>query len=453
MVDKIKDTIKKYRMINHGDKVLLAVSGGPDSVCMAHVLCKIAPEYGLNLHFVYFDHGIREGTHKEMEFVKNMAKEQGYGFTSGKADVPGYAKLESISIEEAARRLRYKFLEEVADSEGCDKIALGHTASDQVETLIFRLARGTGLRGLTLIPPKRDRYIRPLIEITREQVLEYLRRENIPYMLDHSNYSLEYTRNFIRHRIVPLLRDINPRIETSVLRLREIVEREVAERMRTVRELWVQLIEEGKHGLFLKLEPFSELHDAIKCWVIEEAIIKVKGGLGKIEKLHIEQVLEFINSGKTGNRIELPGLYVINYYNKVLIAPRLPEEVIPSPVELPVGGEATWGDYKFVTRIFSKKVELMFSPYIAYFDMSEIDPPLTIRARQPGDRMRIFGKGYLKKLQDIFVDLKVPRYVRDLVPLVCDKNYILWVVGYKRSAHATITPTTQRVLEIKVTQK
>lgn len=453
MVDKIKDTIKKYRMIDHGDKVLLAVSGGPDSVCMAHVLCKIAPEYGLNLHFVYFDHGIREATRKEMEFVKNMAKEQGYGFTFGKADVPGYAKLEGISIEEAARKLRYKFLEEVADSEGCDKIALGHTASDQVETLIFRLARGTGLRGLTLIPPKRDRYIRPLIEITREQVLEYLRRENIPYILDHSNYSLEYTRNFIRHRIIPLLREINPRIETSVLRLREIVEREVAERMRTVRELWTQLIEEGKHGLFLKLEPLSELHDAIKCWVIEETIIKVKGGLGKIEKLHIEQVLEFINSGKAGNRMELPGLHIINYYNKVLVAPRLPEEVIPSPVELPVEGEAIWGNYKFVTRIFSKKGGLMFSPYIAYFDMSKIDPPLTIRARQPGDRMRIFGKGYSKKLQDIFVDLKVPRYVRDLVPLVCDKNYILWVVGYKRSAHAIITPTTQRVLEIKVTQK
>lgn len=453
MIDKIKDTIEKYRMVNHGDKVLLAVSGGPDSVCMAHVLCKIAPEYGLDLHFVYFDHGIREATHKEMEFVKNMAREQGYGFTSGKADVPGYAKLEGISIEEAARKLRYKFLEEVAGSEGCDKIALGHTASDQVETLIFRLARGTGLRGLTLIPPKRDRYIRPLIEVTREQVLEYLRQENIPYMLDHSNYSLEYTRNFIRHRIVPLLREINPRIETSVLRLREIAEREVAERMRRVRELWTQLIEEGKHGLFVKLEPFSELHDAIKCWIIEEAIIKVKGGLGKIGKLHIEQVLRFINSGKTGNRIELPGLYIINYYNKVLITPRLPEEVIPSPVELPVEGEATWGNYKFVTRIFSRKGELMFSPYIAYFDMSEIDPPLMIRARQPGDRMRIFGKGYWKKLQDIFVDLKVPRYVRDLVPLVCDKNHILWVVGYKRSAHAAITSTTQEVLEIKVTQK
>ncbi len=453
MVDKIKGTIEKYRMINRGDKVLLAVSGGPDSVCMAHIMCKIAPEYGLNLHFVYFDHGTREVTHKEMEFVKNMAKERGCPFTSGKADVLGYAKLEGISIEEAARRLRYRFLEEVADNEGCDKIALGHTASDQVETLVFRLARGTGLRGLTLIPPKRDRYIRPLIETTREQVLEYLRQENIPYMLDHSNYSLEYTRNFIRHRIVPLLREINPRIETSVLRLREIVEREVAERIRVVKELWTQLIEEDKHGLFLKVEPFSELHDAIKCWVIEEAIIKVKGGLGKIEKIHIEQTLKFINSGRTGNRIELPSLYIINYYNKVLIAPKLPEETIPSPVELPVEGEATWGNYKFVTRVVSKGEELMFSPYIAYFDMSKIDPPLTIRARQPGDRMRIFGKGYLKKLQDIFVDLKVPRYVRDLVPLVCDKNHILWVVGYKRSVHATITPTTQEVLKIKVTQK
>jgi len=228
---------------------------------------------------------------------------------------------------------------------------------------------------------------------------------------------------------------------------------EVAERIRTVKELWTQLIEEDKHGLFLKVEPFSELHDAIKCWVIEEAIIKVKGGLSKIEKLHIEQALEFINSGKTGNRIELPSLYIINYYNKVLIAPKLPEDTIPSPVELPVEGEATWGNYKFVTRVVSKGEELMFSPYIAYFDMSKIDPPLTIRARQPGDRMRIFGKGYLKKLQDIFVDLKVPRYVRDLVPLVCDKNHILWVVGYKRSVHATITPTTQEVLEIKVTQK
>ena len=453
MVDKIKGTIEKYRMINRGDKVLLAVSGGPDSVCMAHIMCKIAPEYGLNLHFVYFDHGTREVTHKEMEFVKNMAKERGCPFTSGKADVLGYAKLEGISIEEAARRLRYRFLEEVADNEGCDKIALGHTASDQVETLVFRLARGTGLRGLTLIPPKRDRYIRPLIETTREQVLEYLRQENIPYMLDHSNYSLQYTRNFIRHRIVPLLREINPRIETSVLRLREIVEREVAERIRVVKELWTQLIEEDKHGLFLKVEPFSELHDAIKCWVIEEAIIKVKGGLGKIEKIHIEQTLKFINSGRTGNRIELPSLYIINYYNKVLIAPKLPEETIPSPVELPVEGEATWGNYKFVTRVVSKGEELMFSPYIAYFDMSKIDPPLTIRARQPGDRMRIFGKGYLKKLQDIFVDLKVPRYVRDLVPLVCDKNHILWVVGYKRSVHATITPTTQEVLKIKVTQK
>ena len=220
LVKKVRETINCYNMLKTGDKVLVGVSGGPDSVCLLYVLKELRDEYSLSLHIAHLHHGIR-GTEadEDVMFVQAIGDSIGIPVHIEYADIPSHAKIEHVSKQEAARDVRYKFFNTVTDKICADRVALGHTADDQVETFLMRILKGSGPHGLAGIPPVRDRIIRPLIGVFREEINEYLSEYDIRYRIDSSNLSAVYLRNKIRLELIPYLaKDYNPNIMHTLIR-------------------------------------------------------------------------------------------------------------------------------------------------------------------------------------------------------------------------------------------
>jgi len=450
MLQKVTNTIAKYDLIQKGDKILVAVSGGPDSVFLLHALYELREIYSIDLHVAHLNHSLRDEADEDAKFVEEMAASLGLPCTVRKENVRSFASSEGLSIEDGARRVRYKFLEVERKKFKNDKIATGHTANDEVETLILRTARGTGLKGLRLIPPKISNIIRPLIEIKREDIINFLNERGVPYRIDPSNYDIRYKRNLVRSKIVPILKEINPNFIDSVLKMRESLERDeefINEQTEKVLNELIKRKQDGK--ITLDLLKFSNYNN-FKRRIIRKAIELVKGDLTKITSEHIEYTLMLAEKGKTGSIIDLPDINVEKGYKElsfVLKSPKI-KKVTNGEKELAIPGSTDAFDMRFESYILKDKNELKYRDDITYFDLDDIVPPIIVRNRRVGDTLSPFGGG-TKKLKDFFIDNKIPREQRDNIPIVADKNDILWVVGYRRANKAKIKKTTKNILCIK----
>lgn len=450
MLQKVINTIAKYDLIQKGDKILVAVSGGPDSVFLLHALYELKETYSIDLHVAHLNHSLRAEADEDATFVKEMAASIGLPCNVKKENVRSFAQTEVLSIEDAARRVRYKFLEEQRKKFKNDKIATGHTANDEVETLILRIARGSGLKGLLLIPPKIGNIIRPLIEIKREDIIEFLDKRGIPYRIDASNYDIKYKRNLVRSKIVPILKEINPNFIESIIKLRESLERDeefINEQTKEVLKKLIKSKEDEK--ITLDLLKFST-YNSLKRRIIRKAIELTKGDLTKITSEHIEYALMLAEKGKTGSTIDLPDINVQKGYKEISFALKSSriENIENGEKELTIPGITEAFNMRFESYILQDKNELEYRDDVAYFDLDDIAPPIIIRNRRAGDILSPFG-GDTKKLKDFFIDGKIPREQRDNIPIVVDKNDILWVVGYRRSNKAKIKKTTKNILCIK----
>lgn len=482
MIEQVLHTIEKYKLLESGDKVLVAVSGGPDSVCLLWILNEISSRYSLKLRIAHLNHGLRKEATKDAAFVKNMAQELGIPCTTRKKDVKRYAKTHKLSLEEGAREVRYKFLEAVAAKFGMAKIATGHTASDEVETLVLRLARGTGLKGLSLIPPKRDKIIRPLIEIERREILEFLKSQNIAYRIDISNFDLSFPRNFVRHKIVPLLNKLAPDFSRKVLRMREALSYDDATLEQMTDNVFQNSVKLKGTSNNINLQEFSQYAPSIKRRLVRKIVASLSQRLPSFEQ--IEAALDYIDKGSTGSAIEISGVLVEKGYTDLKF--RLPTVKTKSvPLEktvFPVPGKVEVGGIKIKSRIIRKsgfdppaksclaadrelvrragkslpeadppRVE---NPYKGkdtrvYFDLAKLKLPLFIRSRKDGDKF--YGPGYTKKLKAVFIDDKIPRSERLHIPLLLDQDGILWIIGHRRSGRAFVEKDANKILEIITT--
>lgn len=450
ILQKVINTIEKYDLIQKGDKILVAVSGGPDSTFLLHVLYELKETYSIDLHVAHLNHGLREEADEDAKFVKEMAASLGLPCTVKREDVRAFANSEGLSIEDGARRIRYKFLENQRKKFKNDKIATGHTANDEVETLILRIARGTGLRGLLLIPPKIGNIIRPLIEIKREDIIKFLNERSISYRIDPSNYDIRYKRNLVRSKIVPILKEINLNFVDSIIKMRESLERDekfINEQTEKVLNKLIKHKEDRK--ITLDLLKFSHYNN-LKRRIIRKSIELVKGDLTKITSKHIEYALMLAEKGKTGSIIDLPDINVEKGYKELSFVLKSPtiENVRNGEKQLIIPGSIDAFDMRFETYILKNKNELEYRDDIVYFDLDNIAPPIIVRSRRAGDTFSPFGGG-TKKLKDFFIDSKIPRQQRDKIPIVADKKDILWVVGYRRTNKAKIKETTKNILCIR----
>ncbi|ACM22261.1 tRNA(Ile)-lysidine synthetase [Thermotoga neapolitana DSM 4359] len=387
--------MKENRLIGEGDIVLVAVSGGIDSMTLLYILKKLSPLLKIEVLGAHLDHRIRESSERDRKFVEDICRQWNVPVETAVVDVPALWKGSGKTLEEVAREVRYSFLEKVAKKLGATKIALAHHKNDLLETVLHRLVRGTGPLGIACIPVKREKYIRPFLVFKRSEIEDYAQKQKIPFVVDETNYDIKYTRNFIRHRVVPLLKKLNPNVEDAVYRLVSI-----SFMLREFVEETVQNFVKEKVHFYKDFAVFEEPKNQFLFLEVTRWVLKTLYG----RTPDYEKLIESLKS----RRVEL--------WKDVFV-------------------ERSFGYGAVGKTLFKKKYRLEVKDGI--FDIEGfkikvnlhgIERAFWLRNRRKGDRIIINGSE--EKLKDIFIEKKVPVFYRDRVPLLVDEQgRVLWVPG------------------------
>jgi tRNA(Ile)-lysidine synthase len=449
-------TIRAHNMAARGDLVLVAVSGGPDSTALLHALAQLQTVLGVKLRAAHVHHGIR-GKEADLDAAaaEALARRLGIPFSLRRVDAPAHARASGLSLETAAREVRYAALAAIARRCQATKIATGHTMDDQAETVLLNLLRGAGPRGLAGIPPVRDRIVRPLLDLRRADVTRYCQANGLVYRVDRSNLDLSHTRNRLRHEIIPALERVQPAIAPQLARLAAIMRAEDTFMSEQAEGAFRAVARPSEQQITLRLDAFAALAPALQPRVVRLAVAKVKGDERDLDLERIGAVVRLALSGRTGAVVELPGgLQAQRSYHELIIAQATcATEPTRGQWELPVPGEVCILELgvRLVARL-SRSRKLLAKPTAALLDADTIQSPLLLRGRRPGDRFRPSGMSASVKLQDFFVNMKVPRADRDQVPLVLSGNQIVWVVGHRVSDDFKVTAGTRRTVRLEATE-
>ena len=439
--EKFIQSIKKHKMIETGDAIVVAVSGGPDSMAMMHLLLSIKASFQLRLYGVHLDHVTRDGQSTlDADFVKAFFNDCGIEGYFYQKDIQRYADQLNVSFEEAGRLERYRLFNEVMEKTNANKIALGQNLNDQGETLLFRLFRGTGLDGLTGIDYKREGYIiRPILDLTREEIERYCTRQGIETRSDHTNQERIYSRNKIRLDMIPYIKEhFNNKIEKTLWRTAKLLTEDQMLIDEIVHQYMDTQVSFEEEKYIINIKSFNQEMKALKSRVIREILYRLKGDLEGVSYKNIESILKLIEKGSTGKVKEFYGIKCIINYNQVAFYKKDKVKSVQKKKELVL--EVTDN---------TKKIEFTANSLEIYVDYDKIQGEIFIRHRKPGDRFKPLGMKGHKKIKDYFIDEKIPLDQRDAIPLVCDAENIIWVVGYRMSETYKITSKTQKVLHIK----
>jgi tRNA(Ile)-lysidine synthase len=456
LLTKVKETIKKRSMLNPGDRVLVAVSGGPDSVCLLSALHALSRELDLSLHIAHLDHLFRgKESADEALFVSQLAKKFGIPSTIEKFDVPAYCLERGLSPQAGAREVRYDFFQRVAKTAGASHIATGHTANDQAETFLMRLIRGAGASGLSAIPPARDNIIRPLIETTRDEVLQFLKEMGLAFVTDPSNAKPVYTRNRIRLEVLPVLQRFNPRIVATLAAEAGHFRDEDEAIEGYCATLADNILVQKENTVFVKRSEFNTLPPAFRRRLLKKACDLAGAESSGLSRTQIDEVIAFMAVAQTGRTMGLPpGLKIVREYDRFVLSAQSGTEPFSHAIMIP--GVTVIPDLRMeietlVAGRFPEEQEDINYVWQALFDYDKMGPFLILRNRRPGDWFCPSGMGgKSKKIQDYFVDEKVPRRKRDLVPLLCSGEDILWVVGLRTDERYLPGPAAKRALIVRV---
>ncbi len=514
MINKVKQYIKKYKMLEKGDQIIVGVSGGADSVCLFHVLLELRREYGLTLYVIHVNHGIRgEEALRDEEHVRELCKKENISFTSVHKDIPALAKEGRMSLEEAGRKVRYEVFNQYLIAYKCNKIAIAHNKNDNAETILFHMFRGSALAGLTGISPIRDKLIRPLLCLERQEIEEYLQEKGIPFLNDSTNFTPEYSRNKIRLGILKEAQEINKgavshiaKAGESLKEIQEFIEKSTQKAMEGI------LIKEENNSLLLKAEELKAEDAVIQKEVVRKALYLLSESLKDIEAVHVTAVLELLDK-QAGRRVNLPyGITAVREYRHIelLIEKKDRKEeasaadsdiaerelMIPGVTPLPRKGSAGEGTNipgavtsaavaekglsgagkspadeantlpgtgknlsfmgnSLIATVLNYKKNMIIPESICtkWFDYDKIKDTVLIRFRKQGDYLCIDKQGGTKKLKAYFIDEKVPRQERDVLPLLADGSHIMWVIGGRISEAYKVDENTRRILQIKLTEE
>jgi len=482
LTERVLRFIQEQHLLSGQPKLLVAVSGGPDSVCLLHILCKLQDELGLRLHVAHLNHQLRGAeSEADAQYVAELARQLDLPATIERRDVKTYQAERRLSLEEAAREVRYTFLAQVAESIGTDRVAVGHTADDHIETILMHLIRGSGTRGLRgLLPSSRWQspdgssltIIRPLLPISREETAHYCQQHQLEPRLDTSNLSLSPLRNRIRQQLLPLLRSYNPRVAEALLRTARIAADDLAFLEREAARRWDETAQEQEASIVLDKAKLLELPPALQRHLLRTAMEKLLGTLKDVETCHIEEIMEALNK-PAGKRITLlGGLTFSIQYDKYLLGPD-PAALSPFPIlegefALKIPGKTELPGWQVVASIIGRgeferdKAQLTQPPpcstdegerfvtLTACFDLDKVGHKLTVRSRRPGDRFQPLGMSQPKKLNEFMIDRKIPRPWRGRIPIVCSPQHIVWVAGWQIDERVKVAETTQKVLRLEM---
>lgn len=453
--NKFLDTIKEYDMLDRGDHILVAVSGGADSTALLHLLEACKEKLKISLHVAHLNHAIRKGDAElDVRFVQSLAQKLRLPITVETFDVQSYAKEEKMGLEEAARQVRYAFYDRVANQVNANKIAVGHSADDNVETFLMRLLRGSGIKGLCGIPPERGRIIRPLIKIWRREIEDYVGFLKLVPRRDHTNYESRYLRNRVRLKLIPQLRIYNVNIKEIILQtillltddsgyLESIAEEALAE----------VYISRKENELKLDIEKIDEWEYPIQGHLLRKAIERIKGNLFELSYKHIRKVLEKLGSAESWE-LHLPGGIFVSGNQLELIISREKPKTIPRKsfyYSLAIPGEIELKEIgKKLLVSFEEEVQLSDNPKVAFVAHSALGKNIIVRSKEDGDRFVPYGMKGSKKLQDYFVDEKIPVKDRESIPIVESQGKIVWLAGKRLDDRAKITGNTKKFVKLEL---
>ncbi len=475
MISKVLDTISRYGLLKEGDKVLAAVSGGPDSACLLHALHALSSRLRIEISAVHVNHLLRgEESDADEEFVREFCRSMGIRLFSERRDVSRYASDAGISVEEAGREIRYGIFDEIANKHGLNKIAVAHNKDDQAETVIMHIIRGTGLDGLAGMPYKRGRVIRPLLDVRRSEIEEYCKHNAIAARIDSSNMERDYMRNRIRLDLIPYIDrlfgvDVSDRVSSMSLLLNE--DRKFI--MDSASVFYDKIADEIAGKVSIDIAGLAKCHPSLRRHIIRMALERAAGSLKGIFSSHIEAVLALALKGRTGTSVNLPGgIRPYISYGEIVFEKIAPEKnrsqdkvlfdkavAIPGTTDMDEFGVSLDASVIDLTRFGEVCMKLSDLSPQQYFDYDSLvgygcpDDVPRVRRRMQGDHFTPVGSKYGKKLKKYFIDEKFPRFERDMIPLVAKGNEIVWIIGHKISDKFKVTENTKKVLKLEIIRK
>ena len=440
--------------------LLVAVSGGPDSLALLSILCDLREQYPLGLHVAHLDHGLRGLEAKaDARYVQEVGHRLGVPVTVEAADVGAFRLRHRLSWEAAAREVRYAFLSRAAKAVGASAVALGHTADDQAETVLLHLLRGTGLGGLRGMLPYthwQSRYgtqkiavLRPLLEVNRQKTEAICAAHGLTPRYDSSNLEERFVRNRIRRNLVPLLKKYNPLIQQALVRLARAVSRDLAYIEERLREVWPAVVTSEPWGLRLHRAAFLRLHPALQAHLLRRACQELAGEATTPTFTQVDGALEMARKG-AGRSLSLGrGLRFSTGYQELVVGtsppppyPPLEETIVPLP------GDAQGSGWCVSARLVDAPQVAYEDPYRACFDLATLADQVMLRSRRAGDRFQPLGMEGTKRLKEFMIDTHIPRGWRNSVPLLVGEEGVAWVVGWRIAHWARVTEATQQVVEV-----
>ena len=451
MIQKVKKFIDRHQLLVRGDKVVVALSGGADSCALLLSLMRLTPNYGISIVAAHFNHGVRgEESNEDEAFCRRLARECGVWFVSENCD-QGLRK-KGMSDEDFFRRERYRFLDSVAAAQGAQKIALGHHQNDQAETVLINMMRGSGLEGLRGFLPMRDgRYIRPLMNVQRQEIHEYLREAGQSFCQDSTNQSRIHLRNKVRLELIPYLKDhYNPAIEKTLAHMADILRREDEFIRSCVQDAMASMnIKQSSGRVQFSAAAFSDLPSALRFRLIKTLLEDWSADKNGFTLHHVQALVRLATESETGKMIHLPkGLSARRQYDQIWIEKGTTETLPPfeHPVNVPGRIEIPEIEGALMFRIGAKEdVDLSCGNQV-FLDMDQIVFPLVARNRRHADWIQPMGMTGRRKIKRMFIDLKIPRRQRDEIILLADKESVVWVDGFCLDNRVKISPVTKRVL-------
>lgn len=453
MYDTVKNTILSNNLITKGDKVLAAVSGGADSMAMLYTLLDLSKEIQFFLFAGHINHNLRgDEANKDEELVKNTCRSLNIDCFCESFDVLSYAKMWRVSAEVAGRNLRYTYLKKKSKDLSANKIALAHHKNDNTETILHNILRGTGIKGLTGIKYIKDGLIiRPLLDVSKDDILEYCSIRNIDFRNDLSNSDNIYTRNRIRNELLPYIKDqFNPRIEDSLLRLSKLASDDdnfLDEYCKTIYK--EKFMHTGDEVTFL-LKDFLSLHRAVKQRVLRIAVYEISGSLTRLEYEHIDNTILYLES-KINCSVNLP--FDISVYKDENIAVLRKQskniDSVEYMYELPVPGEILIQEAGIVltVEIFNGKI-CGYGKNPIFLSNISAGTKLIVRNRRNGDRFYPLGMRKEKKLKDFFIDRKIPKVLRDKIPLLICDEIIVSIIGQEICEANKVVDGSKEIVKI-----
>lgn len=464
LLEKVRKYVKECRLLEQRDRILLGISGGADSVCLLLVLLSLKEEYQLEVSALHVNHGIRdEEALRDEKFVENLCEKLQVPFFCVHENVPEYASAHGLSEEEAGREIRYGQFRKYLSHLGYTKIAVAHNENDNAETVLHNLFRGCAMQGLCGMQPKSGIIIRPLLDVSRKEIEDFLTEKEQPYVTDSTNLTTEYERNKIRLELLPYIqREINTGAVTHILEMSRKMQEVTAYMDEQTQNATKMVLEKTGDGYGISVTKLQKLPEVLQDGVIYQAIVTACGRKKDITNMHVKQIREIL--WKTGSKtVSLPyGFCARKEYDLISICKIAEDKAMQ--LEIPVTLDMSAGEEKSYDLLDGAKVHFTLltadglddrgkllerNPYTKYLNYDKIKKNVCLRKRKPGDYLTIDRQGHTTSIKKYMINEKIPKYQRDDVWLLAQGNEICWVAGMRLGENLKADEDTIRILKVE----